>query len=59
MGLIAEEVVRVFPEAVAIGADGLPFGIEYGTLTGLVIREVETRAWRSMEAAIARLAEDF
>jgi hypothetical protein len=59
MGLIAEEVVRVFPEAVALGADGQPLGIEYGTLTGLVIREVETRAWRSMEAAIARLAEDF
>jgi hypothetical protein len=57
IGLIAEEVVRVFPAAVAIGADGLPFGIQYGTLTGLVIGEVESRARRSMEAGIARLAE--
>jgi hypothetical protein len=57
VGLIAEEVVRVFPAAVALGADGRAFGIQYGTLTGLVIGEVESRARRSLEAGIARLAE--
>ena len=57
VGLIAEEVVRVFPAAVTLGADGRVFGIQYGTLTGLVIGEVESRVRRSMEAGIARQAE--
>ncbi|MFN2383567.1 MAG: carboxypeptidase regulatory-like domain-containing protein [Gemmatimonadota bacterium] len=57
VGLIAEEVVRVFPRAVARGPDGGPFGIYYGVLTGLVIAELETRAGASLKGGIARLAE--
>jgi hypothetical protein len=56
VGLIAEEVFRVYPEAVALDAGGRPAGIWYGTLTGLVIREVESRISRAVEAGIERVA---
>jgi hypothetical protein len=55
IGLIAEEVVRVYPEAVALDAAGRPEGIYYGVLTGQVIGELETRVQRAVTAGIARL----
>ncbi|MFN2420775.1 MAG: tail fiber domain-containing protein [Gemmatimonadota bacterium] len=57
IGLIAEEVVRVYPEAVAIDAEGRPEGIYYGVLTGQVIARLETRASRELNAGVARLAK--
>jgi len=55
VGLIAEEVFRAYPDAVALDADGRPAGIWYGTLTGLVIGEMESRISRAVEAGIERV----
>jgi hypothetical protein len=55
VGLIAEEVARLYPEAVALDAGGRPAGIYYGTLTGLLIQEMESRISRAVEAGIERV----
>jgi hypothetical protein len=57
IGLIAEEVVRVYPEAVALDAAGRPEGIYYGVLTGRVIETLESRTAQALETGVARLAE--
>ncbi|HYO45114.1 MAG TPA: tail fiber domain-containing protein [Gemmatimonadota bacterium] len=59
IGLIAEEVAEVFPEAVLLDADGRPEAIDYGVLTGRVLEEVESRALQAAKAAIGRLADEF
>lgn len=57
VGLIAEEVDRIFPEAVARDGAGRPIGIYYGTLGRLVVEEVQARAGRAAAAAVSRLAD--
>lgn len=57
IGLIAEEVAEVFPEAVLLDAGGRPQAIDYSVLTRSVVEEVRSRAVRAVEAAIGRLAE--
>ena len=59
IGLIAEEVAEVFPEAVFRDAEGRPKSIHYGILTKAVVDELEARAGDAARAAIARLAEAF
>jgi hypothetical protein len=56
IGLIAEEVARVFPKAVALDAGGKPLGIHYSTLRMLVFEEIVTRAGEAARSSIARLA---
>lgn len=56
VGLIAEDVARVFPSAVAFDAGGEPLGIYYGTLRRVVIAEIESRAGEAAQSWIARLA---
>lgn len=56
VGLIAEEVARVFPRAVAVDPGGRARGIHYGVLTGLVIEEIQARTVRAVGAGIVRLA---
>ncbi|HEY7471930.1 MAG TPA: carboxypeptidase regulatory-like domain-containing protein [Gemmatimonadota bacterium] len=57
IGLIAEEVLEVFPEAVFLDADGRPQAIDYGQLTASVVRELEGRVADAARAAIARVAD--
>jgi hypothetical protein len=57
IGLIAEGVVEVYPEAVFLDAEGRPQAIDYGRLTVSLIEEVEARAVEVVEAAIVRLAD--
>lgn len=57
VGLIAEEVFRVFPAAVVLEADGRPYGIDYRALTGLVIGEIDARVRRTAAAGIERFSE--
>jgi hypothetical protein len=59
IGLIAEDVAEVFPEAVFLDAEGRPESIDYGILTGAVMEEVAGRTGGIARAAIARLAEVF
>lgn len=59
MGLIAEDVMRVFPAAVAMNAEGQALGIYYATLQGLVLEEIAIRTRRVADAGIARLADAF
>lgn len=56
VGLIADDVARAFPDAVALDAGGKPLGIYYGTLNRLVIEEIESRAGEAAQSWIARLA---
>jgi hypothetical protein len=56
IGLIAEEVARVFPSAVGYDADRETLGVYYGTLRSLVIEEIATRASEGVRAWIARQA---
>jgi hypothetical protein len=57
VGLIAEDVARVFPGAVTRDAAGRPDGIGYGVLTGQVIAELVGRADRKVDAAVIGLAK--
>jgi hypothetical protein len=59
IGLIAEEVAGVYPEAVVLDAEGRAQAIDYGRLTTSVIEEVEARAAEAAKAAIALLANEF
>jgi hypothetical protein len=56
IGLIAEEVAEVFPEAVLLDAQGRPQAIDYGVLAGYVAASVLTRGARAIEDEIAALA---
>jgi hypothetical protein len=58
IGLIAEEVVEVFPEAVLRDAEGEPNAIDYRILSGEVAEALVGRSADAVEAAIARLAGD-
>lgn len=57
VGLIAEEVAGVYPEAVAFDGGGQAMGIYYGTLRRLVIAEAVTVVKAAVAAGIARLAQ--
>jgi hypothetical protein len=57
IGLIAEDVVQAFPQAVALDRRGRPYAIAYDVLTGLVIAKIEERVGQAMAAGIVRLAE--
>lgn len=41
IGLIAEEVVKLFPEAVNLDSEGLPFSISYDQISVLTVRIVQ------------------
>lgn len=56
IGLIAEEVAEVYPEAVYLDVRGLPDAIDYPALTRAVVRELERRIAGEAGRAIARLA---
>ncbi len=56
VGLIAEEVARVFPEALAYDDRGRPAGIYYPVLTGLVLEELGARLGGAVAAGVERLA---
>jgi hypothetical protein len=56
IGLIAEEVAKVFPQAVLLDAVGRPEAIDYRTLTGAVVEELESRVATAARTGIARLA---
>jgi hypothetical protein len=58
IGLIAEEVAEVYPQAVVRDGEGRPDAIDYPVLTAEVARAVMTRGGRAVEAAIAHLAGD-
>jgi hypothetical protein len=55
IGLIAEEVVEVFPEAVTLDTQGRPDGIYYSVLTRLVLEEIEDRIEQALAKEISRL----
>ncbi|HUP19004.1 MAG TPA: tail fiber domain-containing protein, partial [Gemmatimonadota bacterium] len=57
LGLIAEEVARVAPEAVAFDADGRPEGVFYPLVVDRVVDEVGVRAGAALRAALERLAD--
>ena len=59
IGLIAEEVVEVFPEAVLGDAEGRPDLIDYRVLTARTAEEAAASVGRAVEAGIARWAERF
>jgi len=56
IGLIAEEVAEVFPEAVLRDAEGRPDAIDYRSLTGKVTEALAARGARAFAAAVAGLA---
>jgi hypothetical protein len=57
IGLIAEEVGGVYPEAMALDADGRPYGIDYRVLAGEVLEELGTRTRQPLETGIRALAD--
>jgi len=59
IGLIAEEVAEVFPDAVLPDAEGRPYAIDYRVLTGEVTEAVVSGGARAIEAALAGLAESW
>lgn len=54
IGLIAEEVAEVFPEAVVLDGEGRPRAIDYGILTAAVVREAVGSAGDATRASILR-----
>ena len=56
IGLIAEEVAEVYPEAVYLDAEGRPEAIDYPGLTKAVVVELESRVAAEVRRVIARLA---
>jgi hypothetical protein len=40
-GLIAEEVVTVYPDLVTHGADGLPYSVRYQFLPAMLLNEMQ------------------
>lgn len=59
IGLLAEDVAEVYPEAVFLDAEGRPQSIDYGRLTVLGAEKAVSSLGRAVEAGIARLAEKF
>jgi hypothetical protein len=59
IGLVAEEVVEVFPEAVGLDPHGRPGTINYGALSRLVVEAAVARTGEAVEEAIARLGSGF
>ena len=57
IGLIAEEVLEVFPKAVVLDGLGRPEAIVYGVLVEQVVTEGMVRTGRAVKAAIVRLAD--
>jgi SAM-dependent methyltransferase len=57
VGLIAEEVAPIFPEAVALDGGEETFGIRCGTLDRILVEEVGARVGAAVAAAVSRLAE--
>lgn len=55
IGLIAEEVVGIYPEAVFLDGAGLPQSIDYRILSQAVVRELEVRVAADARAAFASL----
>jgi hypothetical protein len=56
IGLIAEEVARVFPEAVAVDESGRGWGIAYGTLRVRLAEELVRRAGETADRWLERIA---
>jgi hypothetical protein len=56
IGLIAEEVAEVYPEAVYLDGRGRPDAIDYPALTRSVVEEIEGRMAVEVRGFIARLA---
>ncbi|HET7039115.1 MAG TPA: hypothetical protein VFH97_04460, partial [Gemmatimonadales bacterium] len=56
-GLIAEEVLEVFPELVALGADGQPETVRYHVLPALLLNELQRQEHElaSLRAELERL----
>ena len=54
VGLIAEDVARVFPEAVVYG-DGLPIGVRYGVVGGVVLDRLGRVALPMLQAGVERI----
>ena len=48
-GLIAEEVVKVYPELVAYDKDGRPYSVRYQNLTTMLLNEVQKQYRRDQE----------
>jgi hypothetical protein len=59
IGLIAEDVARVFPEAVAVDPAGRAWGVAYGTLRVRLAEELLRRAGVEAERWLERIAEDL
>lgn len=59
LGLIAEEVAEVYPQAVVLDGRGRPEAIDYRALTARLVEAIEERALRAAEAGIERLADGF
>lgn len=58
IGLIAEEVVEIFPEAVFLDGRGRPQAIDYDVLAAEVAQAMVARGGRAIRAAIAGFAGD-
>lgn len=56
IGLVAEEVAEVFPQAILRDGEGRPEAIDYRLLTRAAVAELADRAAAEARAAIARLA---
>jgi hypothetical protein len=56
VGLVAEEVAAVFPEAVGLDDCGRPETIEYRVLARRVVEAAVSRSGHAIEAAIVRMA---
>jgi hypothetical protein len=56
IGLIAEEVAEVYPEAVYLDGAGLPDAIDYPVLTRALVERLESQVAAKVRDAIANLA---
>lgn len=56
VGLIAEEVYQVYPDAIVLDGDGRPEAIDYGILTGYTAQAVAVAAGETVATALDRLA---
>jgi hypothetical protein len=59
IGLIAEEVAEVYPEAVLMDAEGRPHAIDYHGLTQEVAEAVVSGTARAIRAALAGMGESW
>jgi hypothetical protein len=56
VGLVAEEVFQVYPEAVVLDEEERPYGIEYRTLNALLLEEAGRCSGKALKDGIAQLA---